>query len=206
MDRIANNGTGRKTMTYDTRDHPILILVRGLPGSGKSHLSRALQQALGAKKVVALDPDTTDYESEAYKEHVRQATEEGVDPQLHAYRFLRAQAYDGIAAHKVVIWNQPFTNLEIFRKMIGRLEAHAHECNTELPILVVEVALDAQQARERVRQRKDEGGHGPSEATLTRFESDYQTFAGLEFHTITVRGDDDIDTSVTSVLAELERL
>lgn len=189
---------------------PTLILVRGLPGSGKSYLATALQEAIeqltGEGTVVMLDPDATDYESREYAEHTKALSAEGVDPKLHAYRFLRAKAHKGIASRKVIIWNQPFTNLEIFNKMVANLQAHADEHNTELPILVVEVEVDHAIAKKRVTKRQQEGGHGPSDTTFNRFINDYTSFAGHGYNTVTIRGEDDLSVSVPVVMKALREL
>lgn len=187
-------------------DHPILILMRGLPGSGKSYLAQRLVDSLDKEKVIMLDPDATDYNSDEYKQHTKQLSEEGVDPKLHAYRFLRAKAYDGIANKKIIIWNQPFTNLEIFKKMIKRMEDHASSHSVNLSIVIVEVKVDPTLAKERVAERKRQGGHGPSDDTFTRFLNDYSSFAHLGFETVQVRGDNDVETSVSSVLETLRSL
>lgn len=166
-----------------------LILVRGLPGSGKTHMSAALRQALGGE-VVMLDPDATDYTSQAYLDHTRALTAEGVEAALHPYRFLRGQAYDAIAAGQTIIWNQPFTNLEIFDKVVARLRHHAKAHGVTLQLVVVEVEIDPAVAKQRVSQRKAQGGHGPSDDTFARFVRDYHSFAGHGYETVSVPGDD----------------
>lgn len=186
-------------------DHPVLILIRGLPGSGKTYIAFELEKAL-KQDVVMLDPDATDYESKEYAVHVKKQTKEGVDPKLHAYRFLRAQAYKGIEDHKIIMWNQPFTNLEIFNKMVGRLLDHAATHKTHLPILVVEVEVDHDIAKQRVMKRKQEGGHGPSDNTLNRFINDYKSFANDGYNTVTVYGNDDVAKSVSVVMKALQNL
>ncbi|HVU59507.1 MAG TPA: ATP-binding protein [Candidatus Saccharimonadales bacterium] len=191
---------------FDHLMHPIVILVRGLPGSGKSYMAERLADAIGRARVVLLDPDATDYESEAYKKHVKAQLAEGVDPKLHAYRFLRAQAYQGIADRKVVIWNQPFTNLDIFHKMVANFRAQAAGHHTELRVLVVEVMLDPAVAKERVARRKREGGHGPSDAVFARFVDDYMTFANDGYDVVTVRGDAPVAQSVATVLQAVQDL
>ncbi len=184
------------------KGHSTLVLVRGLPGSGKTYLAKALVKSIGEGSVVMLDPDATDYSSREYINHTKALTAEGVDSALHPYRFLRAKAYDAIASKEMVVWNQPFTNLEIFNKMVGRLRDHAAEHNVELNILVVEVEVDPVVARERVVSRKQQGGHGPSEATFNRFVHDYHSFAKHGYNTITVQGDD-VRAAVSAVIARL---
>jgi len=178
----------------------MLVIIRGLPGSGKSYLATQLQATIGEDNVVMLDPDRTDYQSQAYLDHVKTLTAEGVDSKLYPYRFLRAQAYTGIAEHKVIIWNQPFTNLEIFNKMVANLNLKAAEHNTELAILVVEVSVDPNTAMQRIEQRKQGGGHGPSQNTFGRFVGDYKSFVNDGYRTVAVRGDADISSSVATVL------
>lgn len=188
------------------QDHPTLIIVRGLPGSGKTYLAAELIKALGQDEVVMLDPDATDYDSPAYAEHTKALAADGVDPKLHAYRFLRAQAHRGIETHKTIIWNQPFTNLEIFNKMVANLRGHAAEHNTQLPILVVEVEVDPAIAKGRVAERKQQGGHGPSDQTFARRVDDYTSFAPYGYATVSVRGDEDVTASVSRVLQALQDL
>lgn len=192
-------------MNTNSSGHSVMILMRGLPGSGKSYLATALADRIG-KNVIMLDPDATDYESAEYKERTKKLTEEGVDASLHAYRFLRGKAYRGIVDKDVIIWNQPFTNLEIFKKMIERMQDHALEHKSKLVILIVEVEADPKVAKERVEKRKAEGGHGPSDATFTRFVNDYFTFAHLGYSTITVNGLDDVSASVSSIMKALNAL
>jgi uridine kinase len=188
-------------------EHPIVIFVRGLPGSGKSHIAAALREAIAkttGADVVTLDPDAIDYDSEAYTVHVSTATVEGVDSKLYAYRFLRAQAYQAIEAGKIIIWNQPFTNLDIFNKMVVRLRTHATEHDVALSILVVEVYIDQDIAKVRIAERKQQGGHGPSNDTFQRFAADYVSFSDKGYDTIAIDGEDDISISVPIIMQRLQ--
>ncbi len=185
--------------------HPVIILVRGLPGSGKTYVARELGKALG-DEVVMLDPDTVDTASEAYKTHVKTCTQEGVNPALHLYRFLRGQAYKGIAEGKTIVWNQPFTNLEIFQKMVANFQLQAAEHNAQLSILVVEVEADPAVAKQRVTGRKQQGGHGPSDDTFARFARDYTSFANEGFTTVQVHGEGDVHESVAKIQTALQQL
>ena len=192
-------------MTFSNLPRPILVLIRGLPGSGKSYLASALQRSIDGE-IVALDPDATDYQSPAYLSYIESAAAAGVDPSLFAYRYLRQQAYDGITAHKLILWNQPFTNREIFQKMTAGLQNFAATANTKLDILVVEVNVAPTAAHQRIAERQRAGGHGPSNATFNRFSLDYVSFAEEGFPTITVDGLGDITKSVTSVLTAVSKL
>src|SRR5687767_12616624 len=91
---------------------PALIMIRGLPGSGKSYLAKALKKALGEDKVVMLDPDSIDKNSKDYTQMAEALTSEGVDEKLFPYRYSRGLAYKGIEQNKVIMWNQAFTNLD----------------------------------------------------------------------------------------------
>jgi hypothetical protein len=189
-----------------TTDRPILVIVRGLPGSGKTFLAAALCHELDAEQVVSLDPDAIDFNSPEYLAHTQALTAEGVDLKLHAYRFLRSQAFKAIEDHKIIIWNQPFTNLEIFNKMITNLRNHAQEQATELPILVVELQIERSSAYQRIVDRRRAGGHGPTEHTFERFVGDYFSFAEHGYRVVSVRGDVDVHISVAAVLEELGKL
>jgi len=197
-------------MNTKQADHPTLVIIRGMPGGGKSYLvaelQRPLRQSAGQENVVILDPDATDYDSDAYKAHVKAQLAEGVDPKLHPYRFLRAQAYQAIEDHKTIVWDQALTNPEMFRKMIDRLQDHATEHGTVLSILIVEVAISPDLAKERVAQRKRAGGHGPSEATLAQRIADYKSYADQGFHTVTVRGDGNVGEAAAAVMRALRDL
>jgi len=188
--------------------HPTLVFVRGLPGSGKSYFANELQKAinnsLGQDTVVMLDPDATDYDSKDYVDLVASLSAKGVDSKFHPYRFLRARAHGGITSNKVIIWNQPFTNFDGFNKTVINLQAYAKEHKIELPIMVVEVETDHETAKARVLQRKQAGGHGPSDNTFERFKDEYASFVEKGFSTITVNGQDDVAKSVALVMEKLQ--
>lgn len=187
------------------RAYPIAIFIRGLPGSGKSYLTDALKKSLGGQAVV-LDPDAVDQKSDEYLQFVEAQVREGVDPKLHLYRWSRAKAYAAIEAHKIIVWNQAFTNLEIFRKMIDRLETHAAGCHTKLPILVVEVEADYKLIRHRVTERASRGGHNVTDEAFAKFIADYKSFADEGFNTVRVHGEADINQSVAIILDALDNL
>ena len=191
---------------YSNIKHPILILVRGLPGSGKTYLANELENTIGKNMVVMLDPDATDYESKEYLEHTNTLTAEGLDPKIHAYRFLRGKAYEGIMSSKVIIWNQPFTNMGMFTRMITNLRTYATDHDTQLPVLIVEVEVDHNVAKTRIAQRKAAGGHGPSDGLFERYVADYETAAKEGYRTIAVQGHGDVSESVSAILVALQDL
>lgn len=171
--------------------HSVLVIIRGLPGSGKSYIADMLYQKIGSNAAIMLDPDATNYDSDEYKEHVKQQLSEGVEPILHPYRFLRSKAYKAIESHKILLWNQPFTNLEMLKKVTTRLEEHATENNTKLSILIIEVSIDPDIARKRVKDRIATGGHGPSDTKFDKFIDEYSTSAALGYPIISLEGSAD---------------
>lgn len=192
-----------------TAPHPMLILIRGLPGSGKTHIANELIKHLGEREYLVLDPDAIDYESVAYKQHSEGLAAEGIDPKYFPYRFLRTKAQHAIAERKIIIWNQPFTLLGGFNRTVDYLQSVAAEQGLKLPTLVVEVEITEETARKRVAERKRNGGHGPSGEAFKAFMEDYVSFAQHaegRYATVTVHGEDDARVSVKKIQHALEVL
>jgi predicted ABC-type ATPase len=192
--------------TYTNLQHPLLIIVRGLPGSGKSYLAARLHKAFGEDAVVALDPDTIDLNSQEYRDHSAALTAEGVDAMVHPYRFSLGKALQGITDHKIIIWNQPFTNLEMFKRMIARLEERAAQEHTTLPMLVVEVSVDPAIAKARVTKRMAEGGNTISDEVFAQRLSEYSSFASEGYNIAAVRGDGDVAAAARSIVDRANKL
>lgn len=185
----------------------ILVLIRGLPGSGKSYFADALAKELSKNnQIVCLDPDATDYNSQDYLKHVKEQTSEGVDPKLFAYRFLRAKAYKAIENKQIIIWNQPFTNLEILQKVTTRLQEHAQEHGMILNILVIEVLIDPKIAYERIEKRKQLGGHGPSKNTFNRFVDDFSSCKSLGYEVLQIDGTANPNDCINDTLIKITNL
>jgi predicted ABC-type ATPase len=188
---------------------PLLMLVRGLPGSGKTHIVTELIKDLDANEYIVLDPDATDYQSQAYKAHTDAMKKAGIEPIYYPYRFLRAKAQHAIAEHKIIIWNQPFTLLGGFNRTIDYLQNVATEQGITLPTLVVEVEITEETARKRVAERKLKGGHGPSGDAFKAFMDDYVSFAAHaegRYKTVTVHGEDEALVSVATIKNALNAL
>lgn len=185
--------------------NPVLIFVRGMPGSGKSYLADALKKALKPENVLMLDPDRIDFNDPNYKDFSISQAAEGLDEKIHAFRWLRTTAYKGIANHKVIIWNQPFTDEGIMQRLATHLEDYAKEHKVDLPVMMVEVNVDPDLARVRVSQRKQKGGHGPSDSVLEARIAAHKSFAH-NFMTVAVDGDAEISSSVAKVIKVLNDL
>jgi adenylate kinase family enzyme len=189
---------------------PTLILIRGLPGSGKTFIASQLRQdietSLGMGSVVTLDPDAVDTVSEKYLRAKEQFVAAGIEEKFHPYRFLRAAAERAVENKQVIIWNQPFTLRGGFERTVQHLTDFASKRDIVLPIVIVEVWIDVETAQARIVQRKTEGGHGPSGKALQQFIEDYVSFADMGYPTVAVRGDSDVTASVELIQSTLAKL
>jgi predicted ABC-type ATPase len=188
----------------NTNAGPILMMIRGVPGSGKSYLAAALKKSLGQDGVVVLDPDAIDQTNEAYLNFSKQLALEGVDEKFHPYRFSRAQAYEAITSGKIIIWNQAFVNLDGFEKTVNNLRTYATEHGVRLPLLVVEVAVNTTTAKSRITERQAQGGHGVPGEAFARFVGDYASFSEKGYDVVSVNGEDNIAMSVAIVKKALD--
>ena len=185
---------------------PILIMIRGIPGSGKSFLAEAIRKKLDSDSVTVVDPDAIDQTSKEYRSFSKQLSTEGLDEAIHPFRWLRKRACDAIAPDHIIIWNQPFTIRGIFDRLIIFLKDHAHnELSLNLQILLVEVDIDIDIAKRRVVDRKKQEGHGPSDATFNRRVQEFESFAD-GYHTLIVDGQDNVKHTVDAILSELEQI
>lgn len=186
--------------------HPVLILIRGLPGSGKSFIASRLVEYVGANNSLLLDPDLISYRSKEYLEFTKILAEDGIEEKFFPYRYLRNMAQGAISDDKVVIWNQAFTNIGGFSRTVDYLQTYAKDKSKQLSILVIEVEIDPEIAKNRVASRVARGGHDVSGSSFNRFINDYKSFAEEGYSPITVNGADDISVSMASIVPVLEAL
>lgn len=186
--------------------HPALIMIRGLPGSGKSYVATGLQQTIGSHAVAILDPDQIDTESQAYKQLSDTLTKAGIESKFFPNRFLKAEGCRAISDGKVVIWNQAFTDFEGFRRSLESLQNFATSQSITLPTLVVEVEISHNTAKTRIAMRAAAGEHNVSTENFARFINDYTSFADKGFPVVSVNGEDDVSISVATILDALQAL
>lgn len=182
-----------------------LIIIRGVPGSGKSYIASALATAIGADATVLLDPDAIDMDSQAYRSFSADLSAEGVDQKFHPFRFLRQTGYDGILQHKTVIWNQAFNDFDGFELTVKRMREFARQHDISLRVVVIEVEIDKETARTRIAQRVAAGGHDVPPEKLDQFVAGYHSFAGRGYDTIVVNGAGDSDESVRAIMRKLSQ-
>jgi predicted kinase len=185
---------------------PILMLIRGIPGSGKSYLAEVIRKTIGADMVVLLDPDSIDYTSDSYIDLSKSLAAEGVEEKFYPNRFLKSEAYEAVKQGKLIIWNQPFTDAGGFERTIDSVRTFAAEQHIPLPILLVEVEVDHETAKQRVSSRKAQGGHGPSDGRFTRFTQEYISFGDKGYRTVIVHGEDNVAQSAAIVMRALHEL
>lgn len=185
---------------------PSLILIRGLPGSGKSYLTEELVRRLGKESVMVLDPDLIDMQSEEYLRLKQELKGEGVEEKFHPNRYLCLQASRAIEAGKTVIWNQAFTHLGGLQRTIGRVQEYVSGHGINAPVLLIEVTIDPELAKARIAERSNSGGHDVPPENFQRFLDDYRSFANEGFNFVQINGEDDIEQSVQTILARLNDL
>lgn len=175
---------------------PAIVIVRGLPGSGKSFLVEATCNMLPSHSFVVLDPDAVDYEGEEYTRFSESLRADAVDEKLYPYRYLRQKAYGGLLDGKVVVWNQAFTHQDILDRTIKNLVQYGKDHEFEnIAVLIVEVAVDPRVARRRLEERKGAGGHVVTEDAMVRFVRDYATFAAYGYEILSIDGSSNIRAS-----------
>ena len=172
----------------------VLMFIRGIPGSGKTFIATETAKKIGNNEVLLIDPDTVDTESTEYLEACQRMRSEGVNETLFTYRFLREKARNGLLSRKVVIWNQAFTGIESFALVVDNFKQYAVENNIALKIYVTEVAIDPVIAKQRVRQRTANGGHGVDDDKFEEFIQKYRSLegSGLGYDIISIDGSEDV--------------
>ncbi|MDO8265794.1 MAG: AAA family ATPase [Candidatus Saccharibacteria bacterium] len=189
-----------------TEKIPIFMIIRGLPGSGKSYLAQELAKQIGLNSVVTLDPDNVDFESNDYINFTNDLKAQFVDEKLFPYRYLRANAYDAIVDNKIIIWNQAFTNQDLLNKTIINLQNYAQEHSSQLKVLIVEMEIDRDVAKKRVTNRESSGAHGVSDEAFQKFIDDYASFVDYGYQTIILDGESSLDTNTLLVKNAIEKL
>ena len=87
---------------------------------------------------------------------------------------------------------------------IERLKDYAHEQGMSLPILVVNVTIDADVARQRVRTRALSDGRTIDDRVMERFIREYAPFDHSVYPSIVVDGTDSVALSVTSIRGAID--
>ena len=175
---------------------PRVILIRGLPGSGKSTIAQELVSLLGNASL--LDPDHIDYSGFEYNDFVSglQQRLPSLDSKYFPYRFLLHKARLALTKGEDIIWCQPFSDQEGLFNTIETLRNYASEMNSRLDITIIDVEVDPNTAFNRVSARRSNGGHGLDEESFRDFVDHFSYLRGYSLprdcHYLFISGEGDL--------------
>jgi hypothetical protein len=139
---------------------PVLILLRGLPGAGKSTLTKEIVSSFSIQTAVeVIDPDAITPDDPHFQNFKAEDSEPDREKVL-VYRYNSYRAIQFLTLKKIVIWDQVWSKLDglvlTVRKILGGLVG-VGEDNFRLPIFVMEIHYSAEQAYIRVEGRNRKG-------------------------------------------------
>lgn len=186
---------------------PLLVIVRGIPGSGKTTLACKLEDIIGDKNTVILDPDEIDKDGRDYLDFIERFRKDfpDVDSKFYPYRYLLDKAYKGLREGKVVIWDQPFTDLRGLQYTVTSLSDFFAQISSQpLRTLIVEVETNPDLARDRVYKRKLDGKHSLTEEVFHHYVENYKSVAGeLSYESLSVDGSENPEVLANQVLERI---
>lgn len=150
---------------------PLLIIVRGIPGAGKSFVSRGLAEKFRAGDTVVIDPDAIDRNGHEYQSFTAtlETQEPDLDRTVFPYRYILETAARVLSEHKTVIWNQPFTDLEGLSYTIRKLFRLTEGVQPCFKSLIVDIEIPEDVAWERILKRQSMGGHSLTRERFLQF-------------------------------------
>lgn len=128
---------------------PRLILLRGLPGVGKSTVANEIVSIVGNKTCKIIDPDLVDMESEEYKDFKANLICSGVKESVVMYRYLLDLTYQGLCERKNIIWTQAWTKIWGIESTVNKLEG-----TVIFKPLIVTLNADKNIVESRIENRK----------------------------------------------------
>lgn len=180
------------------------MIIRGIPGSGKTTIATEISKRLSSDSFLILDPDLLGDRTEVYQDFCGTLKTFGVSEKFFPYRFLLAQARDALMLGKTVVWDQPFTDQEGLAYTVRKLRK---EVDPNLRALIIEVNVPIEIARARIKDRKIKGGHGPSDDVFDSFIERYRSLAGdTSLRIIAVDGSGDLDIAVSVIVEAVEEI
>ncbi len=182
-----------------------LVLVRGLPGAGKTTLSRLIASKTNGEGCMRLNPDEIEKENQEYLSLKSRLRKEGVDEDLCPYRYLKKKALEGLRNGITVVWDQPWSSSDGVRYTLGFLKSRTE---SDLEIHIIDVDLEPEIAWERVDERIEEGGHGPDKEHFDRLVEDFERgeVFGENYHVISGAGwiEEDIEKIIKDIVSARE--
>ncbi|MCP4041944.1 MAG: AAA family ATPase [Gammaproteobacteria bacterium] len=160
---------------YMEGGRPMLILMRGVSGSGKTVISQGLLEALGAVRIRS-DVERKRLYSLAAEENSGSELDSGIytrEASRHTFDRLLEQTGAVLQAGYPVIVDATFLERSVrepFRKLAAEFK---------LPFYILNIDTDAETLRERVQQRSAEGKDA-SEAGLEVLEKQLASYGPLE--------------------------
>lgn len=190
---------------------PLLVIFRGIPGCGKTILNQEVQKrVMNATSIETIDPDLIDKNDSRYGIFITYLRESELDleDRHYLYRYLLDKATKALKNGKVVFWDQPFTDLEGLAYTIRRIIKNVvNSGGPETKVLIVDIETPRDKALERIRRRKENGGHGPTTQTFLNFVGSFRTSEDLNYARISVSGDDDnMERSCTQILTTIDQI
>src|SRR3990172_3664168 len=153
---IENKGKNRGQSVKEVfSKSSTLLIIRGIPGSGKTKLAQELSERIGKNKIALLDPDCIDTAGIEYSQFISDLAK--VDPALdqkyYPYRYLMQQARDSLRVGKIVICNQPFTDLCVLKRTVDLLDEYSMGISSSRHVVIIEQEASEDLARQRIARR-----------------------------------------------------
>lgn len=159
----------------EEKKHAIILLIRGMPGSGKTKIALHIKKFFSDDCVV-LDPDTLDKNDPDFNA-LRTELQGTISEDVIPYRYLLKKANEAVGRGKVVIWPQAWTKLWGIKSALRSLT----EKNPELKRIVVEIELPIEIIKKRIAERVKTGGRGLDQRSLADFLEAFEPWDKTQF-------------------------
>jgi thymidylate kinase len=173
-----------------------LIMIRGIPGSGKSTLSRRMLEMLGSR-ATEINPDEARYKNGHFDNNSE--NEAGI------FAYLDSLAKDRLRDGGVVVWQQVWTTLKTGRN----LQDHIRDKFNPGSLILIEIDIPKEVAWERIVNRESQGGSQRiTRDEFDRYVNQYISLGAViaESERILINGQDLLEKNVDIVERRLKSM